>query len=131
MIDQPDVSLILAALQRLQTERKEDNFAIFKISPARRYYVQVIHETDSQHFYGEAVSNRYLPSSLQLTDAQHDRLLVLGWLPPSVQHANFYRTWPAVSLSDCSLAASMILHTLTEVYALRPPQHIDINVVIQ
>lgn len=61
----------------LTREGDENNTLIFHLSDA--YYLQVLGQRDNPEVLCEAVGNAFLEEAHQLTPAQEERLLDLGW----------------------------------------------------
>jgi hypothetical protein len=67
---------------------------VFNVPDTKNRYTQLSCMDDS--LSAESVSNDYLEGAEQLSAAQNDLLITLGWNAPDVRHAgNFWRDWNA------------------------------------
>ncbi len=68
---------VINAMEEITTEGGEQNICIIYLT--EDYYLQFTGSKGNNELYCEAVSNQFLPEDLQLSDAQNQQLLDLGW----------------------------------------------------
>lgn len=80
------------------------------------YYLQVAAENGSTLLSCEAVSNKFLSGSYQLTDIQENRLLRLGWQTPNKVHDNYWLDVEANTENILNETAQFLVKTANEIY---------------
>jgi hypothetical protein len=102
----------------------------FLIVSSGDYYVQFLNEKDRLHF--EAVSNNFLPESLQLSEVKQQQLRSLGFDAPSKDIKNYSRIYPLESvLGQLHALASLAVRVLAEVYDVSKQAKLELEVMTQ
>jgi hypothetical protein len=81
------------------------------------YYIQFLAMRDSPDIYAEAVGNKNLRESLQLSKERIKALLELGWKKPNkTSSGNYWREWQAYTDRDRAAIAAFVVNTFLQIY---------------
>jgi len=128
----PDqLTTIIEALRRIQTEGGAGNFAIIAPAEKAHYYIQFACARGSAQLYAEAVCNDYLDADSALDEMQIARLGSLGWSPPGSGYLNFYREWQAARDDQRQEVAQAARQAFIEVYRITPDSQLNIEMVLE